>query len=121
MPNAFEFIASPDKYPVKPFCVLYGDEPLLARDALALIDTRVLAGEDAEFSRISFSGEKTANPQVEWRSVVDELSTSALFGGGQRLVIIDNADDFVSRSREQLEAYAAKPSSAGVLVLIVRT
>jgi DNA polymerase-3 subunit delta len=121
MPTAFEFLANPDKYPVKAFCVLYGDEPLLARDALAVIDGRVLAGEDAEFSRVAFSGEKTANPQLEWRTVVDELSTSALFGGGQRLVIIDNADDFVSRSREQLESYAAKPSSSGVLVLIVRT
>jgi len=121
MPTAFEFLANPDKFPIKSFCVLFGDEPLLAREALALIDARVLAGEDAEFSRITFSGEKTANPQVEWRTVVDELSTSALFGGGQRLVIIENADDFVSRSREQLEAYAAKPSSAGVLVLIVRT
>ncbi len=121
MPTAFEFTATPDKFPIKPFCVLYGDEPLLARDALALIDSRVLAGEDAEFSRITFSGDKSANPQLEWRTVIDELSTSALFGGGQRLVIVDNADEFVSRSREQLEAYAAKPSSAGVLVLIVRT
>lgn len=121
MPTAFEFLATPDKFPVKPFCVLYGDEPLLARDSLAEIDGRVLAGEDAEFSRISFSGDKGTNPQLEWRTVVDELSTSALFGGGQRLVIIDNADDFVSRSREQLENYAAKPSNSGVLVLIVRT
>jgi DNA polymerase-3 subunit delta len=121
MPTAFEFVATPDRFPVKPFCVLYGDEPLLAREALAEIDARVLAGEDAEFSRITFSGDKTTNPQLEWRTVIDELSTSALFGGGQRLVIIDNADDFVSRSREQLENYAAKPSNSGVLVLIVRT
>jgi DNA polymerase-3 subunit delta len=51
--------------------------------------------------------------------VFDELSTVALFGGGGRLVIVDDADEFVSRNRPALEDYAARPSHAGVLALVV--
>ena len=43
------------------------------------------------------------------RDVLDELSTMALFGGGRRMVIVEDADDFVSRYRASLEDYAARP------------
>ena len=42
----------------------------------------VLAGDDAEFSSTSFAG-----PTVTLSAVLDELSTLAMFGGGERLVV----------------------------------
>jgi DNA polymerase-3 subunit delta len=57
----------------------------------------------------------------EWRAVHDELSTMAMFGGSRRLVIVDDADDFVSRFRTQLEDYVAKPRNTGVLLLCPKT
>jgi DNA polymerase-3 subunit delta len=39
--------------------------------------------------------------------------------GGHKLVVIRNADDFVSKFREQLENYAAAPSDSGTLLLRV--
>jgi DNA polymerase-3 subunit delta len=53
--------------------------------------------------------------------VNDELSTMSLFGGGPRVVVVEEADKFVTNNRDKLEDYAAKPSSNGVLVLEVKT
>ena len=51
----------------------------------------------------------------------DELATVALFGGGQRMVVVSEADSFVSRYRKELEDYAANRGNTGVLVLEVDT
>ena len=46
--------------------------------------------------------------KIEWRDVYDELSTQSLFGGGgPRLVMVDPADDFITRNRDRLEDYLA--------------
>jgi DNA polymerase-3 subunit delta len=52
---------------------------------------------------------------------MDALSTRALFGGGRHLVVIDDADDFVSANRPALEDYAKAQKQASVLVLEVKT
>ena len=41
------------------------------------------------------------------RDVTDALATRALFGGGRHLVIVDEADEFVSDNRPALEDYVA--------------
>jgi DNA polymerase III subunit delta len=74
----------------------------------------VLGGDDADFSLAAFEGRNTA-----FRDVHEVLSTVAMFGGGGRLAVVENADDFVTRYRQQLEDYVAKPSRSGVLVLDV--
>jgi DNA polymerase-3 subunit delta len=40
-----------------------------------------------------------------------------MFGGGKRLAVVEDADDFVTRYRSQLEEYVARPSHTGVLIL----
>ena len=58
----------------------------------------------------------------EWRDVVDEVSTLCLFGGkSRRLVLVQDAADFVTKYRSQLEAYVEHPRATGVLVLDVDT
>jgi DNA polymerase-3 subunit delta len=76
----------------------------------------VLGAGDAEFSHSTFAG-----PSAQLHEVLDELSTVALFGGGRRLVTVDEADEFVSRHRGALENHVANPRGAGVLVLEVKT
>jgi DNA polymerase-3 subunit delta len=49
------------------------------------------------------------------------LATASLFGSGRRLVIVEEADDFVSEHRAELEDYVASPHRSGVLVLEVKT
>ncbi|MGE0609885.1 MAG: DNA polymerase III subunit delta [Pirellulales bacterium] len=114
--EALPFLAKPEKYPADPVCVLFGDDPFLKRLALAELRREVLGSDDGEFSLARFNGRQAAP-----REVFDELSTVALFGGGRRLVVVDDADDFVSAYRPELEDYVARPRGGGVLVLVVST
>ena len=75
----------------------------------------MLAGDDAEFSVSVFDGR-----ELELRDLFDALSTRALFGGGRHLVIVEDADDFVSQNRPVLEDYVKRPKGDSVLVLEVK-
>jgi DNA polymerase-3 subunit delta len=114
---ALGYLAHPDKHPTKPVCVLFGEEAFLKQQVLVSLRKQVLSGDDGEFSYRSFIGEEIEDP----RSVFDELGTVALFGGGQRLVVVNDADPFVSDYRPMLEDYVANPKPTGVLVLEVKT
>jgi DNA polymerase-3 subunit delta len=114
--DALEYLAHPEKHPAPAVCVLFGDEPFLQRQALAKLRQQVVPSEDGEFSVAVLAGD-----EIELREVFDELSTGSLFGGGQRLVIVEEADDFVSRHRAALEQYVARPKRSAVLVLLVKT
>jgi DNA polymerase-3 subunit delta len=111
------FLAHPEKHPAGPVCAVYGDETFLKREAVAALRHGVLGAEQDEFSLTSFNGRSG----VALRDVLDALATASLFGGGQRMVIIDEADDFVSEYRAELEDYVAKPARNGVLLLEVKT
>jgi DNA polymerase III delta subunit len=86
---------------------LVGSEPFLQLQRLAEI-LKLLA-PDAQ--RSDFDGER-----AELANVLDDLRSFAMFGGG-KVVVVRNADEFVTRYREQLEDYAAHPSDSATLVL----
>jgi DNA polymerase-3 subunit delta len=109
---ALDYLAQPKRHPARPVCAVFGDEAFLRRQAILALRAEVLADADAEFSLNVFDGDKTT-----LREVLDALATVALFGGGRRLVVVEDADDFVSNYREQLEAYVARPARNGVLAL----
>jgi DNA polymerase-3 subunit delta len=112
--HALDYLADAASTKIPPVCVAFGDEPFLKTSALAELRRAALGEGEAEFSVTRFEG-RSAEP----RAVFDELSTVALFGGGGRLVIVDDADEFVTRNRAVLEDYVARPSKAGALVLVV--
>lgn len=97
-------------------CVCTGGERFLKRLALGELRRQVLGDDDGAFSLTQFEGRSAT-----LRDVTDELSTLALFGGGRRLVVVSEADDFVTANRAELEDYVARPQRAGVLVLDVKT
>ena len=113
--EALEYLARPDKHAAASVCALFGDEAFLKRHVLAELKQQVLAGDDAEFSVTVFDGRETL-----LRDVLDALATRALFGGGRHLVVVDEADEFVSQNRAALEAYVARPKKDSVLVLDVK-
>jgi DNA polymerase-3 subunit delta len=96
----------------KPVHALIGEDSFLQLQKLGEIRTQL----GREIQTAEFDGEK-----AELAEVLDELRSFAMFGGGGKLVLIRNADEFISRYREQLEDYLAKPSTSGVLVLRVKT
>jgi DNA polymerase-3 subunit delta len=107
-----EFLAG--KEPAKPCPVyaVFGGEPFLARQVRAQLRQWVLGSEEGEFSLSTFDGASAV-----WKDVLEELSTLAMFGGGKRLVVVEEADKFVSQFRPELEDYVARPATSGVLVL----
>jgi DNA polymerase-3 subunit delta len=97
-----------------PVYVVHGSETYLRRQALRGILAARASSSD-EFGPTRFDG-STANPA----DVLDEVRTVSLLGG-ERTVIVDNADSFVTRHRELLEKYCAAPSPTGCLVLVCDT
>jgi len=113
---AIDFLAQRADDAVPPVGVLFGNDAFLKRQVLLRLRQTVLDSEDAEFSYASFPGDTAL-----LKDVLGELTTVALFGGGRRLAVVDDADGFVTRYRGELEDYVARPSRNGVLVLLLET
>ena len=112
--SAFEFLARDKTPPIPPVCVLFGEEPLLKTESLQRIRAAVLDTDDGDLSFTVFQGD-----DIEPRELFDELATVSMFGGGKRMVIVEDADKFISKNRDRLEDYCDKPRQASVLVLEV--
>jgi DNA polymerase III subunit delta len=113
--DALEFLSHPDKHPPANVCAVFGDDTFLKGEVLAALRKQLLGGNDGEFGLSVFAG-----PEVQLRDVRDELSSVSLFGDGQRVVIIEDADTFVSDHRPELEDYVARPAK-GVLIFDIKT
>ena len=96
---------------LKPVYALVGEDSFLQMEHLA----RILKEAPADAARIDLDGEC-----AELAEVFDELRSFAMFGGS-KIVVMRNADDFVSRFREQLEDYLEHPSNSATLVLRVKS
>jgi len=110
--SATDYLAKPEKIPVKTVVVLFGDAPFLKQQVFQSLRKKVLSEEDAEFSLTRFEGNQALFPKV-----MEELATMAMFGGETRLVVVDEADSFISKYRAELEDYMAAPSKTGILLL----
>ena len=114
--HAIDYLATPAKYPPKPVCVAFGDEAFLKGHVLSRIRDAVLTGDDGDFSLSVFEG-----PKATLAEVLDCLATLAMFGGGERLVIVEDADKFVTKYRPELEDYVAQPATGGILALALKS
>jgi DNA polymerase III subunit delta len=101
--------------PRQPVYALVGDEDFLKRHARERIISLAIGDEDPEFAVSVYAGDK-----LDFSTARNELDT-APFLAPCRVVIVEEADKFVTDNRQALEAYAAKPSKVGVLVLDVKT
>jgi DNA polymerase-3 subunit delta len=111
----FEVLEKPDAVPLKPVYTVFGDEEFLRAGAIGAIRRCVLGADADDFGVSRFDGNAAALADV-----LDEI-TLLPFLGSRRLVVVQNADDFVSRHREPLERYVQKPHRSGVLVLVVQS
>lgn len=112
--DALTFIDKNGKVKRQPFYVLSGDEDFLKRRLLDLLVPLVLGDTSPDYGLTTFPGDK-----ADFSTVRNELDSGSLFGD-RRLVVVDQADPFVTKFRPQLEAYVTDPSAAGVLVLDVK-
>src|SRR5262249_40665065 len=95
--DALGFLQQVDRLTPRPLYALYGEEDFLRRQVLAAIRLRVLESETDTFGLSTYSGDNTT-----FAAIRDELDTLP-FLGPRRLVVVENADEFVSNYRPQLE------------------
>jgi len=114
--HVFDFLAKPVGQTPVGVCVLHGSERFLKTLAM-----KHLTGADAEDSA-ELSVTKFDATNSKWADIYDELSTRSLFGGdGIRIVIVDDADKFVSENRDRLEKFAEGQGGSGLMVLVVNS
>lgn len=113
--HAVDYLEHPEKHPPRAVMALFGEERFFKRQVLERLRGQAL-GTDAEFALTTFDGTSAA-----LRDVLDELSTIGLFGGGGRMVVVDQADELVSRHRAELEDYVARPNRHSFLLLDVKS
>jgi len=95
-----------------PIHVVFGKDRRRAIDTVHEITRSVLADADPQLSLRHFEG-----PDAVLADVLDELRTLP-FLSPCRLVVIKEADPFISNYRQKLEKYLEKPSETGVLLLV---
>jgi DNA polymerase-3 subunit delta len=112
--DALQFLEKAAKSKPQPVYVLPGDEGFLKRQVFAALDSILLGDADAEFARTVYPGATAV-----WSTVRSELDTLP-FLSPRRVVVIDQADPFVTNFRPVLEKYVAAPAKNGVLILDVK-
>ena len=111
--HATEFLSA--KSPTLPTSVLvmFGSERYFRQEILHRIPGA--SGDDAELNLTRLVGDK-----AEIRDVMAELKTVSMFGD-QRIVMIEDADEFVSKHRAVLEKYVTQPAKGSMLILDVKS
>lgn len=114
MSNTHHFFDLDASSPIPAVVVLFGRDAFLRRLAGEQVKAGVL-GQDADVPYAKLTGSVAT-----WADVADEVNTMSLFGGsGRRLVVLEEADSFVTKFRDELEKFLERKRSGGVLVLQV--
>lgn len=113
--DSLAFLERVERLKPQPIYVVHGDEPFLKRQVLTALRKLVLGPEPEGFAQSTHPGDKAS-----FAAVRNDLTTLP-FLSPRRLVIVENADPFITRERKKLEKYVAEPSATGVLVLDVAT
>jgi DNA polymerase-3 subunit delta len=97
-----------------PVYVVYGPEPFLKQETVRGIIARALGDRADSLGPSKFDGE-----EAELAEVLDEVRTLSLLGE-MRVVVVEDADEFISRHREVLERYCAGPADTGCLIFVCK-
>jgi DNA polymerase-3 subunit delta len=112
--NALQWLRENGDQTARPIYVIHGDDPYLIRESMNAVARRLFPGDDSDSAITRFPGASTP-----LASVFDELHTLPFFSR-RRLVVVEDADPFVTKYRRELEAYIEHPSASGTLLLMVK-
>ncbi len=98
----------------KPIYVIFGVDAFLRDQYRAEITAEVLGDADPQTCLCAYEG------SADLAAVLDDLRTLPLLGD-RRLVVVSDADEFISAHREKLEAYLNAPSANGTLLLMAKS
>src|SRR3972149_5733783 len=111
--DIYQFKALLEKDKKFPINVFYGDEEFFINEACSAVKAYSLKDTDPSLSLVEFKGGETSGGVI-----FDELRTLPFFASKDKLVVVEEADDFVEKNRENLEKYLQTPASHASLVLI---
>jgi DNA polymerase-3 subunit delta len=86
-------------------------DPFLRAEAVTQIMQK-LDAESVGMGPVRFDGDHALLADV-----LDEVRTLSLLGG-MRIAIVEDADDFITKYRAQLEGYCSDPATSGCLILL---
>ena len=109
-----QFLQTSDRNVLKPVMVLSADDRALKSLVRQKIQT-LLTDENDEPEVIRYAGD-----DVDFATVHDELAMFSLWSE-YRLLILENANRFVSENRASLEKYMENPARKGYLILDVKS
>jgi DNA polymerase-3 subunit delta len=112
---AIDYISSPAGHKTGPVVVVYGKERFLKLEAIKEVTNVVLGPESDDLSLTRLPG-----ADLELKTVVDSLLTVSMWNPRQ-VVLVEDADEFVSNYREGVEAYLDRPAKKSVLILDVKS
>lgn len=112
--DALQFLDKAARSKRQPVYALVGDEDFLKRRCRDAIIALVVGDADPTFAVSVYPGEK-----LDFSTVRNDLDTLP-FLAPARVVVVEQADPFVTEHRAALERYVAEPSPVGVLVLDVK-
>ena len=95
--------------------MVFGDDAYLVQESITAVGRAVFPDQDGDAAISRFPGATTA-----LATVLDEVRTLPFFSR-RRLVIVSDADPFVTKHRKELEAFAEKPCTKGILLLQAKT
>ena len=84
-----------------------GNDAFRKRQAIEAICDQLAKGGGSDEGPSRYEGAKT-----ELAIVLDDVRTYSLLGGA-RIVIVEDADPFITRNRANLEKYCAEPVDSG--------
>jgi DNA polymerase III subunit delta len=113
--DSLAFLERAARLKPQPLYVLHGDEDFLKRQVLLALRPLVLGPDADDLGVSTHPGDKAA-----FAAVYDELETVPCFSR-RRLVVVENADPFVSRHRALLEKSVGRLPATGTLVLDVKS
>ncbi|WP_437186599.1 DNA polymerase III subunit delta [Planctomicrobium sp. SH668] len=114
--HAIEFPRKIKEVETASLVVLHGSERHLKSSTLTLLSRHLLGKtDDDSLGLMRFSGK-----DLEYKTIRDELQQVSMFSN-KKLVLIEDADDFITEFRASLENYAEKPSRRALLILDVKT
>jgi DNA polymerase-3 subunit delta len=112
--HALDWLRDASRQAVRPVYAVFGSDHYLVREAIAAVSRSAFPEPEGEAAMTRFAGS-----QARLADVLDELFTLPFFSS-RRLVVVEEADTFVTKHRKELEAYVEHPSSSGLLLLQVK-
>src|SRR5258708_2032976 len=108
--NALEWLRGGAARPIRPVYAVFGDDAYLIRESINALARAAFPAEESEVAISRFAG-----AQTPLATVLDEVCTLPFFTR-RRLVIVEDADPFITKHRRDLEAYVENPSASGILL-----